>query len=292
MGLSYQSDVGALHSVLLKHARDAFVDQSVIDAQWQELAYVARPELESSLEEYEAFAGLLAGLGVEVRFLPRDGRTGLDSIYARDSSVVSDQGVILGSMGKAQRRGEPAAVSDALRSLDLPILGAIQGEGLLEGGDAVWLSPGTLVVGRGYRTNDEGIRQLRHLLDDVIELIVAPLPHWRGPGDVFHLMSVLSPLDTDLALVYSPLLPVPFRETLLERGIHLVEVAEDEFDAMAGNVLAVAPRRCVMMQGNPRTQRRLEEAGVEVLVYHGREISAKGCGGPTCLTRPLLREVG
>jgi N-dimethylarginine dimethylaminohydrolase len=196
-------------------------------------------------------------------------------------------------MGKQQRRGEPAAVGDALRSLGIPVLGSIEGEGLLEGGDVVWLAPDTLAVGRGYRTNDEGIRQLRELLGDSIrELLVVPLPHWRGSGDVFHLMSILSPLDLDLALVYSPLLPVTFRQALLQRGIELVEVAEEEFEAMAGNVLALAPRRCAMMQGHPITKGRLEDAGVEVLTYAGGEISAKGCGGPTCLTRPLLREVG
>jgi len=285
-----QSDVGALKSVVLKHVRDAFVDQAAIDAQWRELGYLERPDLERALAEYDAFTALLQRSGVDVYFLPRDERTGLDSAYARDSSVVSDRGVILCSMGKRQRRGEPAAVGDAFRTMGIPVHGGIEGEGLLEGGDVVWLAPDTLAVGRGYRTNDEGIRQLRELLGDSIrELVVVPLPHWRGSGDVFHLMSVLSPLDHDLALVYSPLLPVPFRETLLQRGIELVEVAEEEFEAMAGNVLALAPRRCLMMQGSPLTKGRLEEAGVEVETYAGEEISAKGGGGPTCLTRPLLR---
>lgn len=285
-----QSDVGVLRSVVLKHARDAFVDQGEIDKQWRDLGYLERPDLERALAEYDAFAASLQGAGAEVRYLPRDARTGLDSLYARDSTVVSDRGVILGSMGKKQRRGEPSAVGEALRAMDIPVHGGIEGEGLLEGGDVVWLAPDTLAVGRGYRTNDEGIRQLRALLGDSIrELVVVPLPHWRGAGDVFHLMSVLSPLDLDLALVYSPLLPVPFRELLLQRGIDLVEVAEEEFEAMAGNVLALAPRRCLMMQGNPITQGRLEEAGVKVETYAGGEISAKGCGGPTCLTRPLFR---
>ncbi len=288
----YQSDVGVLRSVMLKHARDAFVDQAAIDRQWRDLAYLERPDLERALAEYDAFAALLQNSGAEVHFLPRDERTGLDSVYARDSTVVSDRGVILCSMGKQQRRGEPAAVGDVLSSMNIPVRGSIEGEGLLEGGDVVWLAPDTLAVGRGYRTNDEGIRQLRELLGDTIrELLVAPLPHWRGPGDVFHLMSLLSPLDLDLALVYSPLLPVPLREALLQRGIDLVEVAEEEFETMAGNVLALAPRRCVMMQGNPITKGRLEDAGVEVETYAGGEISAKGCGGPTCLTRPLLRDV-
>lgn len=287
-----QSDVGVLRRVVLKHARDAFVDQAAIDEQWRDLGYLERPDLEGALAEYDAFVALVQRSDVEVHFLPRDERTGLDSVYARDSTVVSDRGVILCRMGKQQRRGEPAAVADAFRSMGIKVHGSIEGEGLLEGGDVVWLAPDTLVVGRGYRTNDEGIRQLRELLGDTLrELLVAPLPHWRGPGDVFHLMSLLSPLDLDLALVYSPLLPVPLREALLQRGIELVEVAEEEFESMAGNVLALAPRRCLMMQGNPLTKGRLEDAGVEVETYAGGEISAKGCGGPTCLTRPLLRDV-
>jgi arginine deiminase len=293
MKTGYQSDVGTLRSMVLKHVRDAFVDQAAVDRQWRELAYLERPDMEQALAEYDAFVEVLQAAGVEVEFLPRDERTGLDSVYARDSTVVSDRGVILCSMGKQQRRGEPGAVGDAFLSLDIPVHGSIQGDGLLEGGDVVWLAPDTLAVGRGYRTNDEGIRQLRELLGECIgELLVVPLPHWRGAGDVFHLMSVLSPLAQDLALVYSPLLPVPFRQALLQRDIELVEVAEEEFEAMAGNVLALGPRRCLMMQGKPITSGRLEKAGVEVLTYSGSEISAKGCGGPTCLTRPLLRDVG
>jgi N-dimethylarginine dimethylaminohydrolase len=291
MALAYQSDVGTLREVLLKHARDAFVDQAAIDRQWRELAYLAAPDMARALAEYDAFSGLLQDLGVTVHLAPHDPSTGLDSLYARDSTVVTDRGVILCRMGKPQRRGEPAAAAEALRALEVPILGAIEGDGLLEGGDVVWLSRATLAVGRGYRTNDEGIRQLRGLLDAEVEVIRVPLPHWRGPGDVFHLMSVLSPLDDDLALVYSPLLPVPFREMLRARDVGLVEVAEEEFEAMAGNVLAVGPRRCVMLAGRPLTRRRLEQAGVEVHTYDGEEISAKGCGGPTCLTRPLRREV-
>jgi N-dimethylarginine dimethylaminohydrolase len=193
-------------------------------------------------------------------------------------------------MGKPERAGEPAAQEAALRALGYSIAGAIQPPGRLEGGDVVWLDERTIAVGRGYRTNDEGIAQLGRLLgDSVDEVIVAALPHWRGPGDVFHLMSVVSPVDRDLAVVYSPLMPVPFRERLLARGITLVEVPDDEFDSMGANVLAIAPRRCVMVAGNPTTRRRLEYAGAHVSEYEGREISLKGGGGPTCLTRPLQR---
>jgi N-dimethylarginine dimethylaminohydrolase len=175
--------------------------------------------------------------------------------------------------------------------MGLPILGSIAAPGTLEGGDVLWLDERTIAVGRGYRTNDEGILQLRRLLADTIdEMIVVPLPHWRGPGDVFHLMSIVSPVDRDLAVVYSPLMPVPFRERLLERGIALVEVPDEEFASMGANVLAIAPRRCIMVQGNPVTRDRLHRAGAHVLEYDGAHISLAGGGGPTCLTRPLARQ--
>ena len=155
----------------------------------------------------------------------------------------------------------------------------------------MWLDERTIAVGRGYRTNAAGIEQLHALLgDSVDEVIAVALPHWRGPDDVFHLMSVISPIDRDLALVYSPLMSVPFRERLLERGMTLVEVPDDEFATMGANVLALAPRRCVMLAGNPKTRARLERAGAEVFEYDGQEISVKGGGGPTCLTRPLARQ--
>ena len=153
----------------------------------------------------------------------------------------------------------------------------------------VWLDEHTLVAGHGYRTNAAGIARLRELVGPGIEVMEVPLPHWKGESDVFHLMSFLSPLDADLALVYSPLMPVPFRRHLLERGMRLVEVPDEEFDSMGCNVLALGPRRALMMTGNPVTRTRLLDAGVEVIEYEGAEISAKGCGGPTCLTRPLVR---
>ncbi len=292
-GSTHQSEIGRLRSVAVKHIRDAWGGQLQIDAQWKDLGYCGRPDLERALVEYENLLRLFEELEIETHFFPADSRTGLDSIYARDSSVVSDRGVVLGNMGKRQRRGEPEAVRAGFAQMGVPVLGAITGRGLLEGGDVVWLDEQTLAVGQGYRTNSEGIRQLRELLGNSLrELLVVPLPHWRGSDDVFHLMSMVSPIDRDLALVYSPLLPVPFRQTLIERGIRLIEVPEEEFDTMAGNVLTVAPRRCIMLTGNPRTQARLEAAGAEVLTFEGEEISRKGYGGPTCLTRPLLRSVG
>jgi N-dimethylarginine dimethylaminohydrolase len=285
-----QSETGPITELVLKHARDAFRSPSAIAAEWQSLKFTGAPDYGRAVDEYERLLELLRTSGAAVHMLPQADGVGLDSIYVRDASVVCDRGLILCNMGKPQRAGEPAAQEAALRRLGQPVLGSIRHPGRLEGGDVFWLDERTLAVGRGYRTNDEGIGQLRTLVADSIdELVVVPLPHWRGPGDVFHLMSIVSPVDRDLAVVYSPLMPVPFRERLLDRGIGLVEVPDGEFDRMGANVLAIAPRRCVVVAGNPVTRGRLEKAGVEVLEYEGREISLTGGGGPTCLTRPLRR---
>jgi len=292
MASGIQSDVGRIERILLKHARDAFRDDELIATQWQELNYLAPPDLARAIEEYDRLVSLFEGWGIEVVFAPADPEVGLDSIYVRDAAVLCDRGAILCNMGKSGRRSEPRALESVLTRSGVPIMGAITGPGRVEGGDVTWLDSRTLAVGRGYRTNDAGIEQLRSLLGDTIdELIVVPLPHAKGPDDVFHLMSIVSPVDDDLAVVYSPLMPVPFRERLLERGTRLVEVPDEEFESMGCNVLAVAPRRCVMLAGNPGTERRLKEAGAEVHVFEGEEISAKGAGGPTCLTRPLSREI-
>jgi N-dimethylarginine dimethylaminohydrolase len=284
------SEVGALTRVVLKHPRDAFVDEATIAAEWRSLGYTAPPDFARAIAEYDAFLALLQSADSEVYLIPRNARTTLDSIYVRDASIVSDRGVILCSMGKPQRAEEPAAQQAAFAKLhSMPVIGEIQPPGLLEGGDVIWLDSRTIVVGRGYRTNDEGIRQLRALLPHDVTTIVVALPHWRGPADVMHLMSLISPVDRNLAVVYSRLLPVPFRELLVQRGVELVEVPDEEFETMGTNVLALSPRRCLMLAGNPHTRRALEHAGAEVLEYEGKEISVKGAGGPTCLTRPLQR---
>jgi N-dimethylarginine dimethylaminohydrolase len=287
------SEVGSLTHVVVKHARDAFVDGATIASQWKALNFTAPPDFHRALGEHDRLLDIIRRSGAEVRLLPRDDRTGLDSIYVRDASVVCSRGTILCSMGKPQRSGEPSAQGAFFRNaggLTSAVIGEIELPGRLEGGDVVWLDDRTVIVGRGYRTNDEGIRQFRDLLADSIdEMLVVPLPHWHGVGEVLHLMSLLSPVDRDLAVVYSPLMPVPLRERLLDRGFSLVEVADDEFASMGTNVLALSPRTCVMLAGNPRTRRALEQAGAEVFEYDGSEISLKGAGGPTCLTRPLAR---
>jgi N-dimethylarginine dimethylaminohydrolase len=289
--LGGQSDAARLRRVAVKHVRDAFRSDGSIAHQWQALHYSACPDYAAALTEYTRFLELLRDAGVQLDCVPASDTVGLDSLYVRDAAVVCDRGVILCNMGKLERRGEPEALEGAFRALGLPIAGRISNPGRLEGGDVLWIDERTLAVGRGYRTNDEGIRQLRTLLGDGIdELIVVPLPHWRGPSDVFHLMSLASPLDRDLFLVYAPLMAVPFREALVARGIELVEVPDAEFPTLGCNVLALAPRQAVAVAGNPETRSRLERAGVEVREFPGREICLKGGGGPTCLTRPLWRQ--
>lgn len=290
MTATAQSETGTITQLLLKHPQVAFGNPDAVAEQWQPLNFTAPPDFANALSQYDRFTELLAASGASLHYLPSSADVGLDSIYVRDASVVCDRGIILCSMGKALRRSEPSAQEAALRTMGYTIAGRITPPGLLEGGDVVWLDRRTVAVGRGYRTNDDGIAQLRLLLGDSIdELLVVPLPHWRGPGDVFHLMSVISPVDRDLAVVYSPLIPVMFRETLCHRGITLVEVPDDEFGTMGANVLAVGPRRCIMLAGNPITRACLEQAGAQVAEYEGLDISVKGGGGPTCLTRPLLR---
>ncbi|HKB07832.1 MAG TPA: arginine deiminase family protein [Candidatus Polarisedimenticolia bacterium] len=284
------SEVAPIRRLLLKTPKDAFVGERQIEAQWRDLRYTARPDLKRAVVEHERLVGLLRGPETEILFLPADASTGLDSIYVRDAVVMSARGAVLCRMGKEQRRGEPDASGRFFETNGIPIAGRIEGEGRLEGGDVVFLDERTVAVGQGYRTNAEGIRQLRAILaDEVDEVVTVPLPHWNGPEDVLHLMSLLSPIDIDLLLVRSRLLPTPFRQWLLARGAELLEVPDDEFATMGCNVLALAPGRCLMLEGNPGTRRLLQEAGCEVLTYDGREISFKGSGGPTCLTRPLLR---
>jgi N-dimethylarginine dimethylaminohydrolase len=286
------NEVGRLTHVVVKHPLDAFIDEETIATQWQELNFATSPDLDQAIAEYERLVTAIRSVGAEVSFLPRAPHTTLDSLYVRDASIVSPRGMILCRMGKRLREHEPAAQRAAYESMrpPIPVIGEITEPGRLEGGDVIWLDERTIVVGRGYRTNDAGIDQLRAILADSIdELVVVPLPHWRGERDVMHLMSLISPVDRDLAVVYSRLLPVPFREYLLGRRIGLVETPDDEFDSMGTNVLALAPRQCLMLAGNPRTRAALERAGASVIEYEGNEISVKGAGGPTCLTRPIAR---
>jgi N-dimethylarginine dimethylaminohydrolase len=200
--------------------------------------------------------------------------------------------MIICNMGKPQRKNEPAAERFTFEKNQIKILGEIKSPGTLEGGDVAWIDDTTLAVGHTYRTNEEGINQLKNLVEPLgVTVLVAAMPHYKGPSDVFHLMSVFSPVDKDLAVVYSPLMPIAFRNALLNKGFAFVEVPDSEWDSMGCNVLALAPREVVMVKGNPITKQKLIEVGCSVHEYEGEEISVKGGGGPTCLTRPVERIV-
>jgi len=286
-----QDMTSTIRRVLIKSPENAYKNQVNIDSQYQDLNYFGKPDFVRSLEDYESFRSILKKSGVEIHDLPADDITSLDSIYTHDPCLISNSGVVLCSMGKILRKKEPEMISKYFKSLNIPIIGKISPPGKLEGGDIVWIDNRTVAVGVGYRSNLEGIAQLKEILSgDVDEIIPVHLPHWTGPSDCLHLMSNISPIDRDLFLVYSKLLPVSFREYLLDRGIKLLEVPDDEYESMGCNVLAIAPKKVIMIEGNDVTKNLLEKEGVDVSTYPGLEISYKGAGGPTCLTRPFLRE--
>lgn len=290
MEFGCSTEVGPIKRLLLKHPQQAFIGEETIDAQWAELNYMGPPDFQRAIEEFDEFVRLVGIHVREIHYLPQHDRTGLDSIYVHDPVIMTSAGAVLGNMGKEKRQGEPAAMEEFIAGLGIPVLGSIAGDGCLEGGDVVLFDKNTMAVAEGYRTNKEGINQLRDLTKNFIsEIRTVPLPHWQGPDEVLHLMSIISPVDRDLAVVYSRLMPVPFREWLIRRGMKLLEVPDTEFETMGCNVLALSPRKCIMLSGNPRTRQMLESEGVEVWEYRGEEISKKGAGGPTCLTRPLWR---
>ena len=254
---------------------------------WREYGWRAAPDHAEALAEHEALRGLLEEAGAEV-VVSRHDPGNPDAIYVYDPVLVGAAGAVLLRPGKEGRRGEPAAMVPTLEAAGIPVAGELEAPSSAEGGDTVWLDERTLLVGIGYRTNDEAIPALEAAFPGV-EVVAFDLPHWNGTGEVMHLMTFISPLAPDLALVYPRIAPVRLLRLLASRGIALVEVPEEEFESQGANVLALGPRRVLALDGNPETRRRMEGAGVEVTVYRGNEISRKGDGGPTCLTRPLLR---
>jgi N-dimethylarginine dimethylaminohydrolase len=254
---------------------------------WREYGWRAAPDHAAAAAEHELLRGILEAAGAEVVVSEHD-RGNPDAIYVYDPVLVGSQGAVLLRPGKEKRRGEPSAIAETLADADVPIAAELGEPVIAEGGDTVWLGEETLLVGIGYRTNPAAVPALADAFPGV-DVIAFDLPHWYGRGEVMHLMSFISPLDRDLALVYPRLAPVRLLELLAERGIEIVEVPDEEFETQGPNVLALGPRRALALHGNPETRRRMERAGVDVGVYRGDEISRKGDGGPTCLTRPLLR---
>ena len=280
-----QSMIAPLRKVLVKRPGRAFAGAD--PARWH---YTARPDLDEARQEHDAFVQILLEAGAEVFYHDEPQPDRADAIYVYDPAIVTDQGAIVLRMGKEQRRGEEELMALRLEELGVPVLATLHGEALAEGGDLLWVDRHTLAAGLGFRTNPEGVRQLGEALEAVgVSVMPVELPYFGGPDACLHLMSLISIVDENLAVIYRPLLSVHFWQALSARGFRFVEVPPEEFETMGPNVLALAPGRCLMLEGNPITRRRLEAAGCEVQTYRGHEISLKAEGGPTCLTRPILR---
>ena len=253
---------------------------------WREYGWRAEPDAAAIAREHDALCALLAGAGAEVVLGEGSVDGDPDAIYTFDPALVADDGAVLLRPGKELRRGEVEALGSDFERAGVPVAGRLADPELAEGGDVIRLDERTLLVGLGYRTNEAGAAELARLTG--LDVVTFDLPHWHGEAEVMHLLSLLSPLADDLVVAYPPLLPARLAQLLGERGIEIVSVPDEEFESMGCNVLALAPRVALVVDGNPETRRRLERAGVDVLVYEGTELS-KGDGGPTCLTCPLLR---
>ncbi|MGN0735311.1 MAG: dimethylarginine dimethylaminohydrolase family protein [Anaerovoracaceae bacterium] len=285
-----QSMVGKINSILIKKPEAAFISQENLNNTWEDFKYFGCPDYEKVLEEYAVFEKYITDNVENVYYLPQDDRTGLDSIYAHDPLKITSKGAIYFPMGKELRSKEYLATKAYLESIGIPTLGEIKSPGKMEGGDVLWIDERTVAIGRGYRTNDEGIRQFKELTEGLIdEYIIVPMPHGDGEDCCLHLMSIISFVDVDKAVVYSKYMPVFFRQMLLERSIQLIECNDEEYDYLGTNVLALEPGKCITIDGNPEIIQKMRDAGVEVLTYEGKELSYKGTGGPTCLTAPLYR---
>jgi N-dimethylarginine dimethylaminohydrolase len=248
--------------------------------------FLHRVDLSLAQREHDAFAGLLAGLGPRVHALEAE-TDNPDLVYTFDPLLVTDRGAIPLRPGKPNRADEPAALEAWTMAAGIPTLGRIEPPGTIEGGDTFWLRPDLLCIGRTLRTNDHGARQLADLVGGDVRIF--DLPYWHGPGELVHLLSVISPVADDLAVAYLPLLPVGLLELLRDLGVRLIEVPDEEFPTLGCNVLAVRPGVVVVADGNPLTAAALVAAGCEVHAYPATEIGINGSGGPTCMTRPILR---
>ncbi|MDE2995511.1 MAG: arginine deiminase family protein [Bacteroidota bacterium] len=279
-----------LQRVLVAHAGDCFRSPEWLAAHWREAQFLFEPDYDEACLESDRFIAILEDAGASVEIMDTDLCVGLDSLYVHDPVAACGPGLLLGRMGKETRKPEVEAMKTQLERLGLQPKAMQDESALLEGGDVVWLHPDLVAVGQGFRTNAAGLNELAAFCgDSVREVIPVSLPWWTGYGDVLHIMSLVSPLDEHHLLIHSRLMPVAFRQRLAEEGFTLLEVPASEYDSLGGNVLSLGNRTCLIEMHNVQTIRLLEDAGFRVLTYSGRHISLAGSGGPTCLTRPLLR---
>ena len=280
-----QSMVAPLRMALVKRPGAAFGRAFQDPA----LGFLHPVDLPRAQREHDVLVELLTGLGVQVETLDVESGSA-DDIYTFDPLLVADRGAIALRSGRASRRVETPLLNGWTTGHGIPTLGTIEAPGTVDGGDTFWLRPDLLCIGRGLRTNDAGARQLAALATEAGgEARIFDLPYWHGPGELLHLLSVISPVATDLAVVYEPLLPVGLWELLADLGVRTIAVPDEEFATLGCNILAVRPGVLVVAEGNPHTRTGLEAAGCEVHAFEAAEIGLNGGGGPTCLTRPILR---
>jgi N-dimethylarginine dimethylaminohydrolase len=282
-----QGMVGRLRKVVVRPPDETMADAD--PARWH---YTDRVDLAEARAAHEQLVGALVDWGVEVMVHDAPLPDHADSVFVFDPALVTDHGTLVLRMGKALRAGEEDALATFLEKAGVPVLGRIEGDGHVEGGDTMWLDHDTLAVGVGFRTDAEGVRQLRGILGGIgVKVLDYDLPYFTGPEACLHLLSLISPVCEDTAVAYPSLMPTAFWKELHERGVRLLEVPYEEFArTQATNVLAVEPGRVVMLDGNPVTQKLLVDAGCEVRTFPGEKLSFKTEGGPTCLTRPVLRD--
>jgi N-dimethylarginine dimethylaminohydrolase len=286
-GYGAQSMIGPLRRVVMRRPGEAMA--AADPTTWH---YTSAIDPEAARSAHDALADALRAWDVEVLYHEEPLPGHADSVFVFDPVLVTDRGTLLLSMGKPLRRGEEEPLARTLQACGVPIHGRLEGEARCEGGDTMWLDHDTLAVGRGFRTNAEGVRQLRALLAPLgVTVLDYDLPYFTGSEACLHLLSLISPVAEDLAVAYPPLMPTAFWRELRRRGVRLLEVPEEEFlHTQATNVLTVSPRRCIMLGGSPVTQELLEMADCEVVTFPGEPLSFKAEGGPTCLTRPVWRE--
>lgn len=290
MDYGCQSMYKKINRILVKHPKDAFLSQGSLAENWKKFNYLSEPDYESAVEEFTVFENILKENVEHIDYLEQSNNVGLDSIYTHDSLKVTSRGAIFFNTGKVLRQKEAFETEKKLSALSIPTLGWITSPGKMEGGDVVWLDEKTVAIGLGYRTNLEGIEQFKALTKDFIdEYFIVPMPHGDGEDECLHLMSVISIVDKDLAVVYSRYMPVFFRQYLIEKSFELIEVNDREYDNLGSNVLALGPRVCVLLQGNDDIKNKLEKHGCKLYFYPGKNVSIQGTGGPTCLTCPVLR---
>jgi dimethylargininase len=277
-----QSMTAPLHDVLVKRPGAAFGAAHENPAH----GFLHPVDLAEAQRQHDAFCQVLTDLGVRVHQLDAE-TSSPDLTYTFDPALVTDRGMIGLRSGKPTRQDEPAPMLEWAAAHDIPVLGEL-GEGeTADGGDTFWLRPDVFCIGRSFRTNRAGAARLTELVGG--EVHVFDVPYGNGPAECLHLLSVISPIADDLAVVFLPQLPAGLYELLAERCVALVPVPEEEIVGQGCNILAVRPGVVVMVEGSPVTERALRDRGCEVHTFPGTEVCINGSGGPTCITRPILR---